>query len=191
MPNLSQLLDGPTPLLVLDAASSVIQVGVLGPPGVSRWARRTQEAGTGLFAALAELEVDLGSIGAFAYCEGPGSILGIRTSAMAVRAWNALGARPTFAYFGLALVAQALGDPRLNVIADARRGLWHCLTLGGEPRRVRTQDLGVPRITPEGFRSWEPLPPGTASTPYDVAALLKLPGVAEADLFRSSPKPAG
>ena len=44
-------------------------------------------------------------------------------------------------------------------------------------------------MTPEGFRHWDPLPPGTESTPYDLAALLGLPAVASADLFREAPAP--
>jgi tRNA threonylcarbamoyladenosine biosynthesis protein TsaB len=44
-------------------------------------------------------------------------------------------------------------------------------------------------VTPEGFRHWDPLPTGTGSTPYDLAALLALPPVAAAYLFREEPDP--
>ena len=36
---------------------------------------------------------------------------------------------------------------------------------------------------------WDPLPPGTSSASYDLAALFALPAVAGADLFRESSSP--
>jgi tRNA threonylcarbamoyladenosine biosynthesis protein TsaB len=44
-------------------------------------------------------------------------------------------------------------------------------------------------MMPEGFRHWDPLPPRTSMTSYDLASLLALPQVAEADLFRATPAP--
>ena len=61
--------------------------------------RGTRRPGSGVFECLDELGADIGSVRAFAFCEGPGSILGIRTSAMALRAWNVLRPRPMFGYF--------------------------------------------------------------------------------------------
>jgi len=186
MPSLRTLLSLHSPLLLLDAASARIQVGLL-KPGGARWAHRDEEAGVGLFRALEALQVDLPAVAAFAFCEGPGSILGIRTSAMALRAWAVLGSRPTFAYQSLALAAAA-APAGATLIADARRGLWHRFA-DGRLDRVPAAALAEPLLTPEHFRHWAPLPAGTASTPYDLPALFVRPGVAEADLFRPAPAP--
>jgi tRNA threonylcarbamoyladenosine biosynthesis protein TsaB len=189
MPSLSQILREHPPLLLIDASSARIQVGLLEAGAPAQWSSRNDEAGIGVFECLDELEVDIGTVGAFAFCEGPGSILGIRTSAMALRAWNVLRPRPTFAYTGLAVVAQALNRPGLAVIADARRGHWHRLVQGGALERVPANELSGELAMPEGLRHWDPLPAGTQLTPYDLADLFKLPAVAGADLFRESAEP--
>ena len=189
MPSLSQILGEISPLLLLDAASARIQVGLLRADASARWASRMEGAGTGVFACLEELDVAIDAVGAFAFCEGPGSILGVRTSAMAIRAWNVLRPRPTFSYFGLAVVAEALARPGLSVIADARRGQWHRYTLGQDacPRSLG-RAVRRPR-DPRGFPALDPLPAGTDVSPYDLASLLALPSVAGADLLREAPEP--
>jgi tRNA threonylcarbamoyladenosine biosynthesis protein TsaB len=187
MPSLRQLLAEHAPLLVLDAASARIQVGVLEPAGSARWAVSEAEAGVGLFLSLESLAVDISSIGAFAYAEVPGSVLGIRTAAMAIRTWQVLKPRPAFAYNALAVVAEGLGEPNLTIIADARRGLWHSFRLGQPPAKVPSAELGGPLATPEGFRQWEALPGGVRMLPYDLAGLLAR--TADAALFRQVQAP--
>jgi tRNA threonylcarbamoyladenosine biosynthesis protein TsaB len=189
MRSLSQILREHSPLLLIDASSGTIQVGLLDAEAKPRWASRLEEAGVGVFECLDELDVEIDSVRAFAFCEGPGSILGIRTSAMAIRMWNVLRARPVFGYFGLAVVAEAVGRAGVGIIADARRGMWHHQVRGGVPARVPAADLAGELLTPEGFRHWGLLPPGTATTPYVLASLLALPSVASADLFRETPAP--
>lgn len=189
MPSLSQILNAEHPLLLVDAASERIQAGVLEADGTSRWASMSEEAGTGVFECLDELGVEIDSLGAFAFCEGPGSILGIRTSAMALRMWNVLRPRPTYGYYSLAMVAQAVGRPEVTMISDARRGFWHSLRLGGPLQRVPAADLSGELMTPEGFRNWDPLPPGTSAASYDLAEFLANSSVAAASLFREAPNP--
>ena len=189
MPSLSQILREHSPLLLIDAASARVQVGLLGAGLPPRWASRADEAGVAVFECLDELQAEIDAVGAFAFCEGPGSILGIRTSAMALRAWGVLRPRPFFAYVGLAVVARAVGRPEVGFIADARRGRWHRLAEGGRLERIPAAELSGELMTPEGFRHWDPLPPRTATTAYDLAALLALPRVAEADLFRETQAP--
>jgi tRNA threonylcarbamoyladenosine biosynthesis protein TsaB len=189
MPSLSQILRDHSPLLLIDAASERIQVGLLGGGGGPRWASRLEEAGVGIFECLDDLAVEIDSVGSFAFCEGPGSILGIRTSAMALRMWNVLSPRPLFAYFGLAVVAQSVGRPGVGFIADARRGLWHRQFMGGSPERVPATELTGELMTPEGFKRWEALPAGATDAPYDLARIFSLPQVAGANLFREAPHP--
>jgi tRNA threonylcarbamoyladenosine biosynthesis protein TsaB len=189
MPSLSQILVVHSSLLLIDAASETIQVGLLSAQAKPRWASRRDEAGVGVFECVDELDVAIDSVGAFAFCEGPGSILGIRISAMALRTWNVLRPRPVFGYNGLAVVARAIGRPDVTVIADARRGLWHRSTPSGGLERVTATELSGERVMPNGFRHWDPLPPGTLGTSYDLAALLAQPAVAGADLFRENGEP--
>jgi tRNA threonylcarbamoyladenosine biosynthesis protein TsaB len=108
---------------------------------------------------------------------------------MALRIWNVLMPRPTFAYIGLAVVARALGRPGAAVIADARRGHWHRLYLGGGLERVPASELTGELVTPGGFRHWDPLPQQTTETAYDLASMFALGPVAEADLFRLADSP--
>lgn len=187
MPNLRQLLAAHAPLLLIDAASAQVQVGLLAANGTARWATADEEAGVGVFHCVEQLDFKPGDAGAFIFCDGPGSVLGIRTVAMALRAWCVLTPRPVFAYHSLAVVAQALGRPGARVIADARRDSWHCLTTESALRRVPTAELGGDLVMPDGFRHWTPLPAGVTRVSYSLAELL--PRVAEHDLFRATDAP--
>lgn len=188
MPSLADLRQRQAPLLLLDAASARIQVGWLGStPGEDRWAESDAEAGSGLFTALATLGVDPGTAQAFVFCDGPGSILGIRTAAMALRAWHVLAPRPMYGYCSLALVAHALGDLEASIIADARRDTWHRYRLGGRLERVPTGDLAGRLVAPDGFRHWSNPPAGVTATPYRLPELLA--AAAQADLFMPTDSP--
>lgn len=188
MPSLADLRQRQAPLLLLDAASACIQVGWLGARAEEdRWARSEGEAGTGLFSALAELAGDPGDARAFLFCDGPGSILGIRTAAMALRTWHVLAPRPMYGYCSLALVAHALGDPAARIIADARRETWHRFTLGGRLERVAAGELSGRLVMPEGFRHWSPPPAGMTTTPYRLPELLA--AASAADLFTPTEAP--
>jgi tRNA threonylcarbamoyladenosine biosynthesis protein TsaB len=184
MPSLNQLLADHGSLLLLDAASETIYVGLLKPGHPPRWSARREEAGVGLFRGLEDLGADHGACGAFAFCEGPGSILGIRTAAVALRTWTVLAPRPSFAYSSLALAATALDRPDVGLIADARRGRWHHHLLGGPWRRVPAAELTGELAMPDGLRHWTPPPAGTRTAPYDLPRLFTLPAVTAADLFR-------
>jgi tRNA threonylcarbamoyladenosine biosynthesis protein TsaB len=190
MPSLNQLLAAHAPLLVLDAAAARIQVGSLAADGGGRWETSEEEAGVGIFQCVERLRVDLDAVGAFVFCAGPGSILGIRTVAMALRAWGVARLRPGFAYGSLDLVAQSLRQPEVGIIADARRDLWHVAQWGQELRRVPTDALPTSLLMPEGFRHWSPLASSRfARTPYLLAEMLAQPQVRAAELFRPTDAP--
>jgi tRNA threonylcarbamoyladenosine biosynthesis protein TsaB len=195
MPSLNGILAAHAPLLLLDAASTRVQVALFGPDGTARWAVADEEAGVALFRGVESLGVDLAQVRGFAFCEGPGSILGIRTAAMALRTWQALAPRPVFAFRSLEIVAHDLArrGPRENfsVIADARRGAWHCVEVrsgaAGPLQRVNAAALTGGLFMPENFRTWAPRPAETKTTGYDLATLL--PRVAGVDLFRATGAP--
>lgn len=187
MPSLSELFRNHAPVLILDAASLRSQVGLYAADGTNRWETQTGEAGVAIFRCVERLGVDLSSVRAFIFCEGPGSTLGIRTVAMALRAWQTLSPRPAFAYGSLDLIAHAISEPATAIIADARRDTWHYQRLGHPLRRVTTAELAAPFLTPADFRNWTPLPTDVVTTPYDVAALLAR--TSEAAIFRSVEAP--
>lgn len=174
-------------MLLLDAASARIQAGLLRRDQPARWAASDDEAGVGVFRCIEELGVQPGDAGAFVFCDGPGSVLGIRTVAMAIRTWNVLKPRPVFAYHSLAVVAHALNRPAATIIADARRDSWHCATLDSTLRRVPAAELAGELVMPEGFRHWSTLPAGVSRSPYVLADLL--PAIADRDVFRPTDAP--
>lgn len=188
MPSFQQL----TPLfpaLVIDAASAQVQVGLLRPDQTSVWHSGTDEAGVAVFRGIEQLAVDPMAVSAFVFCDGPGSVLGIRTVAMALRTWNVLRPRPMFAYNSLALVGHALGRPEVGVIADARRESWHHFALGRGLRRIPTADLTGELVMPEHFRHWTNLPADVSVTrvPYSLASLL--PQIWDVDLLQETDAP--
>jgi len=187
MSTLREILTAHAPVLLLDAASARVQVGVLTAEAALTWATSDEEAGIGVFRCIESLGARPSDAGGFIFCDGPGSVLGCRTVAMAVRAWCVLKPRPAFAYHSLAIVAHAIARPGVNVIADARRDAWHCAALDSPLRRVPTAELAGELVTPEGFRHWTPLPPNVARVPYSLAEML--PRVLDADLFRATDAP--
>lgn len=201
MPSLSQLLTAHGCLLVLDAASTKVQVGLLRPSEPALWRETAEEAGAGIFrcteAVLLEAGVSLDGVNAFIFCEGPGSMLGIRTVAMALRTWQMLRARPAYAYQSLAVAGhlawtQAAGRA-FAVIADARRDTWHCQLVHADGRmpplqRVASAGLaGGEYVTPENFRAWAQPPHPASICSYDLAKIF--PALAGGDFFRPTDSP--
>lgn len=195
MSSLTQLLASHRRLLVLDAASTHLQVGLLSAGRADRWHRDHAEAGSALFrgiqAVLGAEGATLEDIDAFVYCEGPGSTLGIRTVAMAIRTWQVLRPRVAYAYQSLAVAgcfARRDGTGPRVLIADARRETWHVQAIAADGaiaplQRVATEKLPAGEwLTPENFRAWAQPPRPASSCSYDLA--LMLPAIAGADLFR-------
>ena len=191
MASLRQVLKEHAPLLLLDAASAQIQAGLFEPgaddPLRARWSVSGEEAGVGVFRCVEDLGIDLEVVRGFAFADSPGSILGIRTVAMALRVWCAVAARPIFGYNALALLAEAHSGPEATFIADARRDAWHSCRKGEAPRRVAAADLAGPLAMPEGFRQWAAPPMAVQRVPYRLAGLWPL--AADADLLAETADP--
>lgn len=194
MPSLRQLLAEHPALLLIDTASARVQVGLwtAGEAQPPRWLVSDTEASTGLFACvdtvLREAGLRIADVGTFVFCEGPGSVLGIRTAAVALRAWRVIQPKAViYSFQSLDLVARALNRPEVGVIADARRDTWHVTHLGSPLRRMTAAELSGELVMPEHFRHWTALPAGVGTTGYGVAALLA--ALPDADLFRVSAEP--
>lgn len=200
MQSLRQICSIHAHVLAIDSASASIQVGLLKHAAEAHWQMSADEAGTGIFsmtdALLTQSGLRLENISAFIFCEGPGSVLGIRTAAVALRTWSMLQSRPIFAYGSLDLVAKHqlhVGiEQSFSVIADARRESWHIVTTGetGTPlplRRVKLEALSGPLLMPEHFRTWATPPPEMRIVPYSIARMFEaLPDV---PLFRETQEP--
>ena len=129
------------PCLVLDgSARAGVRVGVLSG---GRWVGQgvsTEGALEGLFGcvetALAEAKLKLGDIRSFALCVGPGSVLGIRIAALAVRSWSALEPRPIFIWESLAGIARSaltVGEQGPFLVAvESRLKRWHALEVSAD-----------------------------------------------------------
>ncbi len=200
MPSLTQLLASHGRLLVLDAASTRVQVGLWQAAASPHWHSSEDEAGSGIFAGteavLRAAEMKIGDIGAFVFCEGPGSMLGTRTIAMALRTWQVLKPRPAYAYQSLAVAARLVWTqaPRaFSVIADARRDTWHSQAVSADGRispLLRLAASALPDgewLTPENFRSWAQPPRPAAVCSYHLADIF--PVLAAGEYFRPVPAP--
>jgi len=200
MSSLRQLLAQHPTILLIDSSSTVVQVAVLRRDAEPVWIAKPGEAGEQVFAIATELlektNLSLESVEAFVFCDGPGSVLGIRTTAVALRTWCVLRDRPTYAYCSLTIVAQALARAPnrrdFSVIADARRDSWHRVTVDADGtisnlHRLPTAELSGPLVMPEGFRHWTELPASTETVSYSLATLL--PQLADADLFYAAAEP--
>lgn len=200
MATLAQLLAHHHRILVLDAASTRTQTGLLRRNAPALWQSRVEEAGTGIFAGtealLEEAGLKLEEIGAFVFCEGPGSMLGTRTIAMALRTWQVLQPRPAYAYQSLAVAghfAWAQRPRRFAVIADARRATWHVESVGADGSLAPLQRMAAGElpagelITPEFFRAWAQPPRPAAACCYNLAEIF--PALADGDYFRPVESP--
>lgn len=109
----------------------------------------------GLFDAVAKAAPAFGGNG-FIFCEGPGSILGIRIAAMAIRGALALRECPVFAFQSLSLAARlilragmARGNANFAVVAESRMNCWNVLIVDekGVPAEhfveLKTDELGT------------------------------------------------
>lgn len=165
------------------------------------WRRSSEEAGKAIFLLADELlkaaALPLSAIQTFIFDAGPGSMLGIRTCAMALRTWQALSPRPAYQYQSLTLLAHDLAQKGVTgaVIADARRETWHAVEFAAPAqvrplRRVPAAELAEATIAlwqPTSFRAWGKLTCPTADCSYDVAQLLT--EHAEVDLFTAADAP--
>ncbi len=200
MQSLRVLLTKYPTLLLIDSASVMIQVGLLRADRPPVWESSGDEAGSGIYAAteavLTRAACTLEEVAAFVFCDGPGSVLGIRTAAVAIRTWCVLRARPAFAYHSLELVANFqlhTGiEPPFTVIADARRSSWHATAVAAPKYvspllRLAPGDLSGVLFMLENFRHWGTLPPEVRWVPYNLSAMFDV--VAETALFREAEEP--
>lgn len=142
---------------------------------------------------LSEAKLSLEAITRYLYCEGPGSTLGLRLAAMAVRTWRALHATtpPCFTYNSLQLAAHCLklDQPNLSealIVADWKKDTWNAVSLkNGTIQACKP----IPQTTLEEWKpspyhlpqrkGWQAPPNGAITLPYTperIHELINTPG---------------
>ena len=172
-----------SPALLLDASARNVLVGIWND---GQWlsfqeskAEALESIFTGTESVLKQAGVKIKDISSFLYCEGPGSVLGIRISAMALRTWQsslAGGARPVYAYQSLRVSASLLKskDSDLSglVLAPSRMGRWNVLELSGNAEIREIDDAALLKLTGDLYfldqRGTTEVPVKTLPAPYDL-----------------------
>lgn len=168
--------------LLLDAAGPLVQTGLWRNGQWIRWIGSGEEAGKSLFQGVERIFAEEGTsidrIDGFFFCTGPGSMLGLRIAAMAIRGWQSLRPQPLpiYGYSSHRLLAHMLlangKTPPFHVISDARRDSWHVTTVlepgvGSALRRLPSDELA--ELTGPFYRMEERV---RAEPPVKVAAIL-------------------
>ena len=137
--------------LVIDGSGNSVFAGLLDAD--KQWLTKIEHVGAPLEElfpviqlALFESGLSLNDIGGYIYCEGPGSVLGLRLCAMAIETWTRLYPESAqyYKYNSLQLSAHALlhANPDLQdalIVADWKKGAWNALYLRG--RRVGATEV--------------------------------------------------
>jgi len=171
-----------SPALFFDASGTRVRIGILND---EFWAAYRESESQALAAIFGEVEAVLDSakitwpeIQSYLYVEGPGSVLGLRIAAMAIRAWQvedakvANGAsRPVFSCNSLQLAAALASTeikPPFAVFTEARHGHWHVLEIAPtdlanpcsqKAREVGENDLpGGPLYHIQSRKAWHKPP---------------------------------
>ncbi len=149
--------------LVIDGSSSAVFAGLLDTE--NQWLSKVSREGTPLEelfpvikVALTESGLSITDIGCYIYCEGPGSVLGLRLCAMAIETWARIYPESAqyYKYNSLQLSAHALlhAKPDLQdalIVADWKKGAWNALYIRG--RHISATEV----IDDASLGDWEDL----------------------------------
>ena len=200
--SLRQLLARHPALLVVDSCAPRAEAGLwLAEAGATPVAVATLEgeASAALPVAVAQVLAHsaaggrrIADLDAIAFCDGPGSVLGIRLAAAALRAWRAV--KPglaLYSYHSLPLLAVA--HPGLTIIADARRDSWHAARAAAPHELVRVPGAELPALgplgAPDSFRRWSALPAGVEPRALAWSASTLLAGAPGEPFFHEASEP--
>ncbi|MDA9317267.1 hypothetical protein N9Q19_00510 [Puniceicoccaceae bacterium] len=181
------------PALVIDGSSSFVFTGILGAD--SEWLSLSEQVGAPLEELFHSVEktlnaaqFELSEIRSFVYCEGPGSVLGLRLCAMAIETWSRLhpDSAKFFSYNSLRLTASALKlrEPKLNhalIVSDWKKAAWNAIRIGSDPvgvseviddSQVKQWD-GTLYHLPQR-KGWQAPPENAVTLRYDPSALCQV-----------------
>ena len=106
---------------------------------------------------LTQNGLELAQMASIIYCEGPGSMLGVRTAVMAIRAWEGIGitaAANLYTYNSLALGRQIVGRSTFAaqsclLVTDARRDSWNTLPHPDPDNTLNSQLMATDELASE------------------------------------------
>ena len=194
-------------LLLLDASALETQTGLLRNGQWLAFQRSTGETLETLFQGvsrcLAEARLEFAQVDGFLYCEGPGSVLGLRLAGMALNGWRSLPTNksaPIYAYRSLSAITRLIelkngNGQRFHCICKSGKGLWNLYSSGDENTFENLKTVSKEEI--ENFR--EPVyliplgrnketPPGNAEIyPYHIEEIPRL--LTSEGIFRKAGNP--
>lgn len=144
-------------VLFLDASSVDVNVGILSNNNWLGYFKSSEPALQSLFhgiqICLQMANLHFNDLNAFAYCEGPGSLLGIRLTAMAIRAWkeqksfNEVGIYSYNSFqASLELIKKVHAPLGLYaVVSQSRKGYWNFLS--NEPQIQEVSEVEESELT--------------------------------------------
>ncbi|MGC6423386.1 MAG: hypothetical protein ACON4O_00190 [Lentimonas sp.] len=132
------------PALLVDGSGSAVFAGVLGED--QQWLAKTHQDGTPLEqlfptveTTLLAADIELSDLRSFIYCEGPGSVLGLRLCAMAIETWGRLYPKSAqyFSYNSLQFCAslirqEAETDSKALLVSDWKKGAWNAIEISSD-----------------------------------------------------------
>ncbi len=173
------------PTLLVDGSGACFYAGVLGSGGQWLAFKAADEpALESLFTTvehvLQEAGIALEAIQSYLYCEGPGSVLGLRLCAMAIETWRRLQPTPgaTYGYKSLQLAAADLLHhtqlpQQVLLISDWKKDTWNGLKLstGNLPEVTPVSsgelaDWSGPLYHLPARKGWQPPPANAVELSY-------------------------
>lgn len=179
--------------LLIDVSGGSVFVGVL--DSQDQWRARVSREGApleNLFPAiettLTAAGIDLSQIGGYLYCEGPGSVLGLRLCAMAIETWSRLYPQSaqlqqynSLQLCALVLLEDSPGLADALIIADWKKGAWNALRIrGGTAGPTEVVDEVALAAWPGALyhlpqrKGWQSPPAGAQRIDYDPARIAGL-----------------
>lgn len=158
-------------MLIIDTASRRVCIAVIAQDSCLAVRSSEDEATLSLFPlvkdCLRQAKLKLEDLAAISFCEGPGSMLGIRSATMGIRTWKSAGFLKDCRILsfnsleiGRLIILQSTQQPFL-VVSDARRSSWNLLDSQsplGSPSSLIENDALEGQSTPifsfQEFPSW-------------------------------------
>ncbi len=192
-------------MLILDTASRRPCVALIEKTKPVSTHHSDDEASLSLFplikSLLEERSLKLSDLRAIAFCEGPGSMLGIRTAIMGIRTW--IGTEQlidcnlfSFNSLQIGKLIISSGKPdraSFLVVTDARRQSWNCLQAGSDSNASEIEVIenetleksDLPIYSFDEFPSWTRSAANIVRLPYRPESIFRSPGFP--DLLKPNP----